>query len=170
MCAYNVVAIVQQENHASRRAEECANSQGKMMIEHRRPRKLNYRETVRFHGHDGPFLALGYRLGIYLVRELKPKGIMDLKITVKTMVKKPYTCLVDGLQCATFATLGKGNLILKNFPDGSIVIEAQKGRRVKKCVMTDRAREICFAARDLAKSARSILRMPVKEMWRISKQ
>ena len=83
-------------------------------MKHRRPRPLSYSETVRFHGHDGPFLALGYRLGKFLMRLLKPRGIMDLKITVKTKMKKPYTCILDGLQCATFATLGKGNLAAKH--------------------------------------------------------
>lgn len=134
-------------------------------MKHSRPSKLSYRETIRFHGHDGPFLALGYRLGKYLVRELKPKGIMDLRITVKTRVKKPYTCLLDGLQCATLATLGKGNLIVKDVPGGAIVVYAQKGSRVKKYAMTEPAKEICFAARDLQKAARKILRTPVKEMW-----
>jgi formylmethanofuran dehydrogenase subunit E len=137
-----------------------------VLMKYKRPKKLSYREAVRFHGHDGPFLALGYRLGEYLVRELRPKGIMDLTITVKTRVKKPYTCLLDGLQCATFATLGKGNMVIKVVSRGAIVVHAQKGSRLKKYAMTEPAREICFTVRDLQKAARKILRTPVREMWR----
>ena len=79
-----------------------------------RPKSLSYQETIRFHGHSGPFLALGYKLGTFLTKKFKPKGIMDFTIIVKTRPKKPFTCLIDGLQCATFATVGKGTMILKN--------------------------------------------------------
>jgi len=132
----------------------------------RRPKPLSYSETVRFHGHDGPFLALGYRLGKFLARLLKPRGIMDLKITVETRMKKPYTCIIDGLQCATFATLGKGNLIPKHAVGSDIFVHVQKGRRVLGYRMSRLSWEICTNADDLEKSARRILRTPIKELWR----
>jgi formylmethanofuran dehydrogenase subunit E len=135
----------------------------------RRPKNLNYRETVRFHGHDGPFLALGYRLGRFLNKELNPSGIMDFKISVSTKRRKPYTCLLDGLQCATFATLGKGNIAIRNISGEAIIVRVRKGGRVLKCSMTQRARVICFTAEDLEKGARQVLRTPIKQLWRIEK-
>jgi formylmethanofuran dehydrogenase subunit E len=131
----------------------------------KRPRPLSYRETVRFHGHDGPFLALGYRLGKFLTGLLKPRSIMDLKITVKTRMKKPYTCILDGLQCATFATLGKGNLVPENVDGSDIFVHVRKGRQVLKFRMSRLSWEICAQADDLEKAARRVLRTAVEELW-----
>ena len=131
----------------------------------RRPKNLNYWDTIRFHGHDGPFLALGYRLGRFLNKELKPNGIMDFKISVSTKQQKPYTCLLDGLQCATFATLGKGNIIVRDISGEAIRVRVQKGRRILKCSMTQRATDICFRAEDLQRAARQVLRTPIRQLW-----
>ncbi|MDH4210144.1 MAG: formylmethanofuran dehydrogenase subunit E family protein [candidate division WOR-3 bacterium] len=128
-------------------------------------RNLSYQDTVRFHGHDGPFLALGYRLGRYLVKTMKPRGIMDLTITVKTKVMKPYTCLLDGLQCSTFATMGKGNLFVASHAGDDILVEIKKGKLARQYRMTRKAWDICIHAEDLPRAARQIRRMPIAELW-----
>jgi formylmethanofuran dehydrogenase subunit E len=134
-------------------------------MKHKRPRNLSYEETVRFHGHDGPYLALGYRLGGYLVRKLKPEGIMGLEITVKTIMQKPRTCLIDGLQCSTFATLGKGNLITEKAIGSDIFVHARSGKRVLKLRMSQTAWELCSNVVDLEKAARRVMRTPVSALW-----
>ncbi|UCG29160.1 MAG: formylmethanofuran dehydrogenase subunit E family protein [candidate division WOR-3 bacterium] len=131
----------------------------------KRPRNLNYPETVRFHGHDGPFLALGYILGRHVVKIMKPRGIMDLRITVQAKAEKPFTCMLDGLQCSTFATLGKGNLLHQTGVGDNIVVKVEKGRMIRYFRMTTQAWDICFRYGDLAKAARKIRRMPVREWW-----
>jgi formylmethanofuran dehydrogenase subunit E len=135
-------------------------------MKYRRVRNLNYTETVRFHGHDGPFLAVGYRLGRYLVKKLRPPGIMGLRITVKTRIQKPFTCVLDGLQCSTFATFGKGNLVVKNVSGRKILVCVEKGTKVLKFRMTQKAWDVCHVAVDLEKAARKILRMPINQLWR----
>jgi formylmethanofuran dehydrogenase subunit E len=131
----------------------------------KRRRNLNYAETIVFHGHDGPFLALGYRLGKFIIKTMKPRGIMDLRIRVRTQVRKPYTCLLDGLQCSTSATLGKGNINIERFRSTGIAVNVTKGR-VNRCFQVTRpAMEICVNANDLQKAARRILRMPITELW-----
>lgn len=135
-------------------------------MKYRRPRNLNYAETVRFHGHDGPFLAVGYRLGRYLVKKLRPQGIMGLRITVKTRMQKPLTCVLDGLQCSTFATFGKGNLTAKNVGGREMLVCVEKGTRVLRFRMTPKAWDVCCTAVDLGKAARKILRLPISQLWR----
>ena len=135
----------------------------------RKPKHLTYPETVRFHGHDGPFLALGYQLGKYLSKQLKPRGIMGLRISAHLRNRKPYTCLLDGIQCSTFATLGKGNIRVRNVAREHIVVKATSGKKSLKCTITERAWSICFTALDLERSARRILRMPITELWCIRK-
>ena len=134
-------------------------------LRYMRCKSLNYRETVRFHGHDGPFLALGYRLGRHIVKTLKPRGIMDLKITVNTRLSKPLTCVIDGLQCSTFATLGKGNLITKAANRQDMIIHVQRGNRKLSFRMSERAWDLCRNATYLEKSAFRVLHTPVNKLW-----
>jgi formylmethanofuran dehydrogenase subunit E len=131
----------------------------------RRPRSLSYEETIRFHGHDGPFLALGYRLGRFLVRTMKPAGVMGLRITVRLKTKKPHTCMLDGLQCSTLATLGKGNLLVQRSWGRGITVYVNMGRRMRTFRITPLALDICFDAIDLKKAARRILRMQARDLW-----
>lgn len=129
------------------------------------PRPLSYAQTVRFHGHDGPFLALGYRLGTFLLRKMRPGSIMDLKLTIRSRIKKPYTCVLDGLQCSTSATLGKGNITVVECCGDTIMVEAQKRKRILKFYMSPYAWSICLHANDLTKASRSIRRAPIDRIW-----
>jgi len=130
-----------------------------------RPKILNYQEAIRFHGHNGPFLALGYKLGKYLNQKLKPKGIMNFKITVKTRVEKPFICVIDGLQCSTFATFGKGNMIVKRIRGKDIIVSVKKGKATYTYKITKKAMEICLTAEDLNKAATKIFRIPADQLW-----
>jgi formylmethanofuran dehydrogenase subunit E len=126
---------------------------------------LSYQDTIRFHGHNGPFLAVGYKLGRFLMTKLKPKSIMDIRITVITELNKPYTCVIDGLQCSTFATIGKGNITVKRSRGEKIIVSAQKGKKIIKFRLTERARQMCFRAEDLERAANKILRTPANQLW-----
>ena len=134
-------------------------------MKYKKPRSLNYSETVRFHGHDGPFLALGYRLGRFLVKTLRPQGIMDLRVTVTARMHKPLTCVLDGLQCSTLATLGKGNLITKKARGRQIHVRVAKGTRILRFRMSPKAWDICTTAVHLERAARKILRTPINQLW-----
>jgi formylmethanofuran dehydrogenase subunit E len=131
----------------------------------RLPKPLDYRSTIRFHGHNGPFLALGYRFGEFLVKKHRPTGIMDFKITVRTRLKKPYTCLIDGLQCSTFATTGKGNLIVKSYPRDILVTVKKSGKEYRYAIRKEALR-ICLGADDLKRSADQILKTSAGKLWK----
>jgi len=132
-----------------------------------RPKSLSYQETIRFHGHDGPFLALGYKLGRFVVKTFRPKGIMDFKITVRTRAKKPFTCLIDGLQCITFATTGKANMLIKKCRSKDIIVFVENNKRKYRYKITQKAMNICLNADDLHKAAQKIFRTPAKDLWNI---
>lgn len=68
---------------------------------------------VRFHGHPGPFLALGIRMGLLALRLLGSKGYQGITAEVETGTKPPLSCLVDGVQVSTGCTAGKGNLVIR---------------------------------------------------------
>jgi len=73
-------------------------------------KKITLNEGVRFHGHLGPYLILGIRAGECALKRLRCKKYFGINVKVWGAHKKPKSCLVDGLQLSTGATLGKGNI------------------------------------------------------------
>lgn len=129
-----------------------------------RPKILSYKDTIRFHGHDGPFLALGYKLGKYINEMHKPQGIMDMRITVAVRPQKPYTCVIDGLQCSTMATMGKGNVKLKKGQQ-RMSVTVKKAKKHYRYRITQKALDMCTGPDPLPTAARRILRTPPRELW-----
>jgi len=66
--------------------------------------------AIEFHGHLGPFLVLGLKMGLIAKERLKPEGIHTLQATIKTKLRTPYSCVIDGIQVASSCTLGKNNI------------------------------------------------------------
>lgn len=63
-----------------------------------------------FHGHLGPFLVLGIRMGLAALRELGSHGHRDISAVVRSGSRPPVSCMADGIQISTGCTLGKGNI------------------------------------------------------------
>ena len=72
------------------------------------------KSAASFHGHLGPYLVLGLRMGLFANRILQPRGLHDISATVWTQRSPPESCLLDGIQVSSGCTLGKGNLRVKN--------------------------------------------------------
>ncbi len=70
------------------------------------------RETIQFHGHLCPGLALGYRVATAALRELKADRPRDEELVA---VVENDSCAVDAIQFITGATFGKGNLIFRDY-------------------------------------------------------
>jgi pyrimidine-specific ribonucleoside hydrolase len=67
--------------------------------------------TDEFHGHLGVFSVVGAKMGIK-ARELFGVGPDMLEVTTYAGTKPPYSCLNDGIQVSTGATLGMGTIHL----------------------------------------------------------
>ena len=63
--------------------------------------------TDEFHGHLGVFSIVGAKMGIK-ARELFGVGPDILGVTTYAGTKPPYSCLNDGIQVSTGATIGQG--------------------------------------------------------------
>ncbi len=70
--------------------------------------------AVRLHGHPGPFLALGVRMGLLALQLLGSPGYRGITAEVETGSTPPLSCLVDGVQISTGCTTGKGNLVIRS--------------------------------------------------------
>ena len=67
--------------------------------------------TDEFHGHLGIFSIVGAKMGIK-ARELFGVGPDMLEVTTFAGTTPPYSCLTDGIQVSTGATLGMGTIRL----------------------------------------------------------
>ena len=70
------------------------------------------RDAVKLHGHLGPFLVIGVRMGTIANRILTPahNGSNALQVTVRVPLRTPYSCVLDGLQSTTKCTIGNQKL------------------------------------------------------------
>jgi formylmethanofuran dehydrogenase subunit E len=67
--------------------------------------------TSLIHGLAGPFAVAGYRIGEYARQRLQlTRGSLDLDVTHHSPAQVQWACVIDGLQAATGASLGKMNL------------------------------------------------------------
>ena len=66
----------------------------------------------KLHGHLGPFLVLGVRIGRAARMRLTVGGedSETLRVTIKTPLFTPYSCVIDGIQATTSCTVGNRRL------------------------------------------------------------
>lgn len=123
--------------------------------------------AVVFHGHLGPFLVLGVRMGLLAIRELGSSGFGDMKALVRTGGVPSLSCLLDGIQISTGCTMGKGNIYAE--PPGLAVAEFSAGERVVTIRVKDGVVEEIRRWREryssLEEIARSIQGRPDDELF-----
>jgi len=72
----------------------------------------HFDEVVRFHGHECPGLAIGYRMAVAALETLREMRANDEELVA---IVENDACGVDALQCITGCTFGKGNLIFHDY-------------------------------------------------------
>lgn len=70
------------------------------------------RETIQFHGHLCPGLALGYRVAKAALRELDAERPGDEELVA---VVENDSCAADAIQFITGCTFGKGNFLFRDY-------------------------------------------------------
>ena len=73
---------------------------------------MTYEEIVRFHGHECPGLAIGYRMATAAMDSLESLRAEDEEMVA---IVENDACGVDALQCVTGCTFGKGNLLFRDY-------------------------------------------------------
>ena len=73
---------------------------------------MEYAEIIKFHGHECPGLAMGYRMATAGLKSIKSLHASDEEIV---SIVENDACGVDALQCLTGCTFGKGNLIFHDY-------------------------------------------------------
>jgi len=77
------------------------------------------RDAVKLHGHLGPFLVIGVRMGTVAKRILASSGNKDnlSRVIVKVPLRTPYSCILDGIQITTKCTIGNQRLKVEDSPE-----------------------------------------------------
>lgn len=72
-------------------------------------RECTLEELAGFHGHLGPYIVIGYRMGRY-IRKHFCGDPFSLSARIYCSGRTPETCLADGVQLGSGCTIGKGNI------------------------------------------------------------
>ena len=131
------------------------------------PRDYPLIELARFHGHLGPYIVLGYRMGRYA---LSRSGDDPFTIYARVYCSgtPPQSCLADGVQIGSGCTLGKGNieLIISEQVFCEFTCEAEKLRLTPKGIRTF-STDIPDYECQIEKYASSIYSLPDEELFSV---
>ena len=73
------------------------------------------RKAEEFHGHLGPFLVIGVRMGITISKLLGADvKRAALEILINVPLVAPFSCVIDGIQVTTQCTIGNRKLKAEN--------------------------------------------------------
>ena len=135
--------------------------------------KLSLEEAEKFHGHLGPYLVIGMRIGEYAMEQLGITPYFDLKVEVECPPKPPVRCLVDGLQLVTGATYGKANILVKeqNKHVRAKITSTKNNREIQIELHPDIPRKIERWYQEMSekKVVQNILAMDTRELFQIVK-
>jgi len=105
--------------------------------------KVMIDNAQKLHGHLGPFLVIGVRMGMIAKRVL---GVADgecacLNAHVKIPLFPPFSCLLDGIQAATTCTVGNRRLTMENSEEIRVTFSKQDSNRMVKITLEPRLAE-----------------------------
>ena len=133
--------------------------------------KMNDRikRFAEFHGHLGPYLIVGMKMGDLSNKLLGKEtgagsGHSYKRAIVKTGTTPPISCIIDGIQCSSGCTLGKGNIEVldKKIPEATFILD-EKQLTVKLKI------KIETTNRNLEEVAMEVYEMKDENLFEISK-
>ena len=82
------------------------------MLSENRDRTLEIRNAEKLHGHLGPFLVIGVRMGSLAKKILDVNAGENnkLRVTARLPLLTPFSCIIDGIQATTQCTVGNQKL------------------------------------------------------------
>ncbi|MCX6696280.1 MAG: FmdE family protein [Methanoregula sp.] len=96
----------------------------------------SFNEAVAFHGHACPGLAIGYRAAEYALQHLRAGRSEDEDLVA---IVENDACGIDALQVVAGCSLGKGNLIFRDFGKHAYTVIDRKSKRAIRLVQQPEA-------------------------------
>ena len=97
----------------------------------------------KLHGHLGPFLVIGVRMGMIAKKALSVSDDQCglLKASVKVPLFPPFSCLLDGIQASTSCTVGNQRLTIENSEEICVNFAKQNAGRTVKITLKPKIAE-----------------------------
>ena len=92
---------------------------------------------THLHGHLGPFLVTGIRLGLLALDTLGSPGYFGIHAESEAGSITPLSCLNDGVQIGSGCTAGKGNLTVVDGGRPCVRFRSDEGKGVEITVRPD---------------------------------
>jgi formylmethanofuran dehydrogenase subunit E len=94
-----------------------------------------FQRCVKFHGHVCPGLAIGFKAAQALISLLGATRAPDEELVA---IVETDACGADAIQVITGCTLGKGNLILKNYGKHAFSLaDRKRGKVFRACLRSE---------------------------------
>ena len=88
------------------------------------------KQIEKFHGHLGPYVVIGYRMGL-ISNKILGENPFSKNAIVKTGINPPISCIIDGIQMSSGCTLGKGNIKVNDNNIAKAVFTNNNGEKVE---------------------------------------
>jgi formylmethanofuran dehydrogenase subunit E len=128
-------------------------------------------KAAKFHGHLGPFLVLGVRMGDIAKRHLRSDEENDhgLSASIRTPFLTPFSCVIDGIQVSTSCTIGNRKLVVQNSTKIRARFKLQNSRKamiisVKPEVVENLVEQMSKGA-EAERLARKIAHVPEEQLF-----
>jgi formylmethanofuran dehydrogenase subunit E len=134
--------------------------------------------AIEFHGHLGPFLVLGLRMGVVGIRELNvERGDGRMRVTARLKYSIPFSCAVDGLQIVTKCTVGNKKLTIADYAGVATDFKLEDGKQatvsVKSAFFEMLKRKLpskSVPSEEVRKIARLVASTPEEELFIVSRR
>jgi len=131
------------------------------------PTCVDLREMIErgtlLHGHLGPYLVAGIRMGLLALRELHSPGYFGVRVEAEAGQTTPLSCLLDGIQIGSGCTVGKGNLRIVGDGRACARFVGDAGREVT--IMLKPEVERSFRGSDPQEKARELEALAEEELF-----
>jgi len=145
------------------------------VLEKKEKLNLLIKNAEELHGHLGPFLVIGVRIGEVAKEMLKVKNNGKLQVTARIPLKTPFSCILDGIQASTQCTVGNGKLQIINSQKAITVwikledSESMLEIRVNSQVVEELKRNLSQGASN-QELAWKVMALPENRLFTIEKQ
>lgn len=120
---------------------------------------------IKLHGHSGPYLNLGIKMGLLALDILEAKGYFDLSTEVDIEYRTPKSCLIDGLQISTGCTMGKRNIKVNDNPETIKVLFKSDKKTLLVTLKPETSKLIDFEKESCETLAEQILAMSYEQLF-----
>lgn len=115
------------------------------------------------HGHLGPFLVAGIRMGLLALELLDSPGYFGIHAESDAGTITPQSCLNDGIQIGSGCTAGKGNLVIASATAPRVRFRTKEGASVE---ITLRPEIVAgFPHNDMHEESERLKTLPIEELF-----